>query len=386
MSDTGQSDTGISETGAGPPFRAEHVGSLLRPAELLAARGAYEGGRITGAALRRTEDDCIRGAVAMQAGLGLKGVTDGEFRRGSWHMDFLYQIGGVEKTDRALHIAFKNESGTVEFSPAAHLVAGRLRLDKTIFGGDFAFLKSVAPPGTTPKLTIPSPSMLHYRGGRAAIDPVSYPELEAFWDDLAAVYRQQIAGLAALGCTYLQLDDTSLAYLNDPAQRAYVDSIGGDGEHQHLINIRLINRALADKPSGMTVCTHLCRGNFRSSWMAEGGYDHVAEALFGELAVDGFFLEYDDSRSGGFAPLRFVPRGRKRVVLGLVTSKRPGLESKDALKRRIDEAARFVPLEQLCVSPQCGFSSTVDGNALTIDEQKAKLALVVEVAREVWGG
>ena len=322
------SDTIVSDTGAEPPFRAEHVGSLLRPAELLAARGAYEGGRITAAALRRTEDDCIRGAVAMQAELGLKGVTDGEFRRGSWHMDFLYQIGGVEKTDRALHIAFRNESGTVEFSPAAHLVAGRLRLDKTIFGGDFAFLKSVAPPGTTPKLTIPSPSMLHYRGGRAAIDPVSYPELEALWDDLAAVYRQQIAGLAALGCTYLQLDDTSLAYLNDPAQRAYVDSIGGDGEHQHLINIRLINRALADKPSGMTVCTHLCRGNFRSSWMAEGGYDHVAEALFGELAVDGFFLEYDDSRSGGFAPLRFVPRGRKRVVLGLVTASGPASKTR----------------------------------------------------------
>jgi methionine synthase II (cobalamin-independent) len=371
---------------SGPPFRADHVGSLLRPEPLLAARAEHEKGWITAETLRGCEDDCIKKAVAMQAELGLKGVTDGEFRRGSWHMDFLYQIGGVEKTDRALHIAFKNESGTVEFSPAAHRVGGRLRLDKTIFGEDFAFLKSVAPPGVTPKLTIPSPSMLHYRGGRAAIDPVAYPELEAFWDDLAAVYRRQIAGLAALGVTYLQLDDTSLAYLNDPAQRAYVDSIGGDGEHQHLINIRLINRALADKPSGMTVCTHLCRGNFRSSWMAEGGYDHVAEALFGELAVDGFFLEYDDSRSGGFAPLRFVPRGHKRVVLGLVTSKRPGLENKDALKRRIEEAARFVPLDQLCLSPQCGFSSTVDGNALTIDEQKAKLALVVEVAREVWGG
>src|SRR3954464_3294425 len=196
---------------------------------------------------------------------------------------------------------------------------------------------------------------------------------------------QEIAGLAALGCTYLQLDDTSLAYLNDPAQRAYVDSIGGDGEHQHLINIRLINRALADKPSGMTVCTHLCRGNFRSSWMAEGGYDHVAEALFGELAVDGFFLEYDDARSGGFAPLRFVPKGPKKVVLGLVTTKRAALESKDELKRRIDEAAKYVPLEQLCLSPQCGFSSTVDGNALSIEEEKAKLRLVVEVAREIWG-
>ena len=380
------SDTIVSDTGAEPPFRAEHVGSLLRPAALLAARAEYEGGRITAGMLRETEDDCIRHAVVMQAELGLKGVTDGEFRRGSWHMDFLYQIGGVEKTDRTLHLAFKNKGGTVEFSPAAHRVAGKLRLDRTIFAEDFAFLKSVAPPGTTPKLTIPSPSMLHYRGGRAAIDPATYPELEAFRHDLASVYKQEIAGLAALGCTYLQLDDTSLAYLNDPAQRAYVDLIGGDGEHQHLINIRLINQALADKPAGMTVCTHLCRGNFRSSWMAEGGYDHVAEALFGELAVDGFFLEYDDARSGGFAPLRFVPRGRKKIVLGLVTTKRPDLESKDALKRRIDEATRYVPLEQLCLSGQCGFSSTVEGNALTIDEQKAKLALIVEVAREVWGG
>ncbi|MBV8335884.1 MAG: 5-methyltetrahydropteroyltriglutamate--homocysteine S-methyltransferase, partial [Alphaproteobacteria bacterium] len=227
--------------------------------------------------------------------------------------------------------------------------------------------------------------MLHYRGGRAVIDQTAYPDMDAFWHDLAEVYRQEIAGLAALGCASLQLDDTSLAYLNDPAQRAYVTSIGGDGEQQHLINIRLINAALAAKPEGMTVCTHMCRGNFRSSWVAEGGYDHVAEALFGELAVDGFFLEYDDARSGGFEPLRFVPRGNKRVVLGLVTSKRPALESKDELKRRIDEAARYVPLDQLCLSPQCGFSSTVEGNALTIEQEKAKLRLIVETAREVWG-
>jgi len=247
------------------------------------------------------------------------------------------------------------------------------------------FLKSVAPSGTIPKLTIPSPSMLHYRGGRAAIDPTAYPDMGAFWHDLAEVYAKEIAGLAALGCTYLQLDDTSLAYLNDPAQRAYVDSIGGDGATQHLTNIRLINQALADKPAGMTVCTHMCRGNFRSSWMAEGGYDHVAEALFGELNVDGFFLEYDDARSGGFAPLRFVPKGSKKIVLGLVTTKRAALESKDELKRRIDEAAQYVPLDQLCLSPQCGFSSTVEGNALSIEEEKAKLRLVVEVAHEVWG-
>ncbi|MFI4947375.1 MAG: 5-methyltetrahydropteroyltriglutamate--homocysteine S-methyltransferase [Alphaproteobacteria bacterium] len=368
-----------------PPFRADHVGSLLRPAELLRARAEHHAGRLAAAQLRAVEDQAIAEAVAMQREAGHQGVTDGEFRRGSWHMDFLYQIGGVAKTDQALRIQFRNEAGPVEAALSAFRIAGKLALDKTIFAEDFAFLKSVAPPGATAKLTIPSPSMLHYRGGRAVIDPAAYPEMEAFWHDLAQVYAAEIAGLHAQGCTYLQLDDTSLAYLNDPNQRAYVDGIGGDGATQHLTNIRLINQALEGKPAGMTVCTHMCRGNFRSSWVAEGGYDHVAEALFGELAVDGFFLEYDDARSGGFAPLRFVPRGPKKVVLGLVTSKRPALEAKDLLKRRIDEAAKYVPLEQLCLSPQCGFSSTVDGNALTIEEEKAKLRLVAEVAREVWG-
>jgi len=370
---------------SGPPFRADHVGSLLRPLELLHARAEHQAGRLSAEELRRAEDRAIGDAVRMQREIGLQGVTDGEFRRGSWHMDFLYQIGGVAKTDQNLRIQFKNEMGPIEAALGAFRIGRRLTLDKTIFAEDFAYLKSATPTGTVAKLTIPSPSMLHYRGGRAVIDQAAYPEMEAFWHDLAEVYRKEIAGLAALGCTYLQLDDTSLAYLNDPAQRAYVTSIGGDGDKQHLINIRLINQALANKPPDMTVCTHMCRGNFRSSWVAEGGYDHVAEALFGELAVDGFFLEYDDARSGGFEPLRFVPRGKKRVVLGLVTSKRPALESKDELKRRIDEAAKYVPLEQLCLSPQCGFSSTVDGNAVTIEDEKAKLRLVLETAREVWG-
>ena len=370
---------------ARPPFRADHVGSLLRPPELLKARAEHLAGRVSAADLRTVEDRAIRDAVKLQRDLGLKGVTDGEMRRGSWHMDFLYQIGGVSHSDHRLHIEFKNDAGTVEFSPTAHRISGRLGLDKVIFGDDFSFLKSVAGEGVTPKLTVPSPSMLHYRGGRAAIDAAAYPDMEPFWHDLAEVYAKEIAGLHALGCTYLQLDDTSLAYLNDPAQRAYVDSIGGDGANQHLINIRLINEALANRPPGMTICTHMCRGNFRSSWMASGGYDHVAEALFGDLKVDGFFLEYDDERSGGFAPLRFVPRGGPRVVLGLVTSKRAALEDKDALKRRVDEAAKYVPLEQLCLSPQCGFSSTVEGNALSIDEEKAKLRFVIETAREIWG-
>src|SRR5467141_1847563 len=370
---------------SGPPFRADHVGSLLRPPELLRARAEYQARRLSTDELRCIEDQAIRDAVRMQQEIGLEGVTDGEFRRGSWHMDFLYRIGGVAKTDQTLRIQFRNEAGPVEAALGAFRIGRRLSLDKTIFAEDFAYLKSVAPAGTVAKLTIPSPSMLHYRGGRAVIDQAAYPEMNAFWSDLAEVYRREIAGLAALGCSYLQLDDTSLAYLNDPTQRAYVTSIGGDGEQQHLTNIRLINAALADKSEGITVCTHMCRGNFRSSWVAEGGYDHVAEALFGELAVDGFFLEYDDARSGGFAPLRFVPRGPKKVVLGFVTTKRPALEAKDQLKRRIDEAAKYVPLEQLCLSPQCGFSSTVDGNALTIEEEKAKLRLIAEFAREVWG-
>jgi 5-methyltetrahydropteroyltriglutamate--homocysteine methyltransferase len=370
-------------TTLGPPFRADHVGSLLRPPELLRARAGLEAGRLPAEELRRIEDEAIRDVVRMQEEIGLEGVTDGEFRRGSWHMDFIYQIGGVTRAEQRLNIRFQNETGIVEFSPAAHRVSGKLSLERTIFGEDFAFLQSVT--HATAKLTIPSPSMVHYRGGRAAIDQGAYPDMEAFWHHIAAVYSEEIARLHALGCTYLQLDDTSFAYLNDPAQRAYVTSIGGDGDKQHLTNIKVINAALAGRPAGMTVCTHTCRGNFRSSWMAEGGYDHVAEALFGELAVDGFFLEYDDARSGGFEPLRFVPQGDKRVVLGLVTSKRPALESKDELKRRIDEATKFVPLEQLCLSPQCGFSSTVDGNALTRDQQIAKLRLVVETAREVWG-
>lgn len=365
-----------------PPFRADHVGSLLRPPELLRARDARMTGSITAEELRAVEDKAIRDAVKMQEDIGLQAVTDGEFRRASWHMDYLYQVGGVTKTQDNLKVQFRNEQGVIEFTPAALRVTARLKLEKCIFGDDFAFLKSVAK--ATPKLTIPSPSMMHYRGGRAAIDAAIYPEMEAFWSDLGKVYAAELAALAKLGCTYLQLDDTSLAYLNDPAQRAHITELGGDGEQQHLTYIRLINAALADKPAGVTVCTHMCRGNFRSSWVASGGYDHVAEALFGQLAVDGFFLEYDDARSGGFAPLRFVPRG-KMVVLGLVTTKKGALEKKDDLKRRIEEASKYVPLEQICLSPQCGFSSTVDGNALTLDEQIAKLRLIVDTAREVWG-
>jgi 5-methyltetrahydropteroyltriglutamate--homocysteine methyltransferase len=253
-----------------------------------------------------------------------------------------------------------------------------------VFADAFTFLSEEVGDGVTPKLTIPSPSMVHYRGGRAAIDPDVYPDLEQFWDDLTAAYAEQVRRIGELGCRYLQLDDTSLAYLNDPKQRELIASLGGDREHQHELYIRNLNRVLAAKPDTMRITTHMCRGNFQSSWAAEGGYDFVAEALFGGLDVDGFFLEYDDARSGGFEPLRFVPED-KYVVLGLVTTKHGALEDKDTLLRRIDEAAKVVPLEQLCLSPQCGFSSTVEGNTLSYDEEVAKLSLIVEVAEQVWG-
>ena len=371
-----------------PPFRADHVGSLLRPKEVLQAREDHKQGKLDTAALRKIEDKAIADAVKMQEDIGMQVATDGEIRRGSWHMDFLYQIGGVTKVQDNLKVQFKNAQGVIEFTPAALKVTGRLQLGKTIFGEDFAYLKSVTKKAT-PKLTIPSPSMMHYRGGRAAIDASIFPQMEPLWADLGRVYADEVAGLYQLGCRYLQMDDTSLAYLNDPAQREHIKQLGGYAEHQHEIYIKLINAALANKPADMTVCTHMCRGNFRSSWVAEGGYDFVAEALFGQLKVDGFFLEYDDARSGGFEPLRFVPRGGpnggKMVILGLVTTKKVALEKKDDLKRRIDEASKYVPLDQICLSPQCGFSSTVDGNALTLDEQIAKLRLIVDTAREVWG-
>jgi 5-methyltetrahydropteroyltriglutamate--homocysteine methyltransferase len=374
----------MSSMRSSPPFRADHVGSLLRPPQLVAAREDHAAGRISAAQLRAAEDEAVSEVVAMQEEAGLQSATDGEFRRATWHLDFVYQLGGVSRAPGTMTVTFRNASGSAAFTPAASRVDGKIRLERTIFADDFRYLRS-AVRTATPKLTIPAPSMVHYRGGPASIDRDVYPDLEEFWADLSAAYADQVRGLAALGCTYLQIDDTSLAYLNDPAHRAEIAARGEDAEHMHLRYIRLINDAIAGRPAGLNVTTHLCRGNFRSSWAADGSYDFVAEALFGELAVDGFFLEYDDERSGGFAPLRFVPPG-KMVVLGLVTTKRGELESKDTLKRRIDEAATYVPMDQLCLSPQCGFSSTVDGNALTRDEQAAKLRLVVQTAAEVWGG
>ncbi len=298
-------------------------------------------------------------------------------------MDFIYQLGGINRTQDNITVQFRNAEGTIEFTPAALQVEERVALREPIFADAFQFLQSCVT-AATPKLTIPSPSMVHYRGGRAAVDESVYPDMDEFWSDLTSAYADEVRALGELGCTYLQFDDTSLAYLNDPRQREHIAALGGDAEHQHEAYIRYINAALEGRPDGMTVTTHMCRGNFRSSWVAEGGYDFVADALFNQLDVDGFFMEWDDERSGGFEPLRFVPPG-KLVVLGLVTTKRGELEAKDDLKRRIEEAGRFVDLEQLCLSPQCGFSSTSEGNAISYDRQWDKLRLIVETAQEVWG-
>jgi len=321
--------------------------------------------------------------VAMQEEIGLQAATDGEFRRTSWHMDFIYQLGGIERTDEQMQVVMRNQEGEKAFTTAGLAVRGKVHLREPIFADAFRFLAS-ATTSAVPKLTIPSPSMVHYRAGTSAIDRTVYPDVEEFWSDLSAAYAAQIRAMADLGCRYLQLDDTSLAYLNDPAHRAQLAARGEDAEHAHIRYIKTINAALADRPEGMRITTHMCRGNYRSAWAAEGGYDFVAEALFNELDVDGFFCEFDDERSGSFAPLRFVPPG-KQVVLGLVTTKTGRLEDPDDLKRRIDEASKYVPLDQLCLSPQCGFSSTVEGNALTMEEQVAKLRLIVDVAQDVWG-
>ncbi len=367
-----------------PPFRADHVGSLLRPPQLLTAREKHAAGQIDDEELRGAEDEAIREVISLQRDVGLRSATDGEFRRASWHMDFIYSLEGVSKAPGELTVKFRNAQGELEFTPAAMRIDGKLGVSETVFGDAFEFLKRCASTGQTPKLTIPSPSMVHYRGGRAAIDESVYPDMDGFWSDLVAAYREQVRRLGELGCTYLQFDDTSLAYLNDPEQREHIRQIGGDPAHQHEAYIARINEALADRPRDMSVTTHMCRGNFRSSWVAEGGYEFVAEALFTELDVDGFFMEWDDARSGGFEPLRFVPKG-KMVVLGLVTTKRGELEDRDLLKRRIEEASRYVDIEQLCLSPQCGFSSTVEGNDLTEQQEADKLRLIVELADEVWG-
>jgi len=349
-----------------PPFRADHVGSLLRPAGLASARQRRDAA---------FQQEAIRKVVAKQEAIGLQGITDGEFSRDWWHLDFLSGLEGVTLRENP-----GPKFAGAGAQPPVPVVTGKLRYQKPIMVGDFLFLRSVV--SKTPKFTIPSPSMLHLRAGRAGISREHYPDMTPFWHDAALVYRAALAAFAEAGCTYLQLDDVAFAYLCDPKIRESCRKNGDDPDALPLLYADTINRALEDRPADMTITLHTCRGNFQSAWVAEGGYEPVAEAMF-SCKVDGFFMEFDSERAGGFEPLRFVPRG-KRVVLGLATTKHGTLEGKDPLKRRIEEAAKHVPLEDLCLSPQCGFSSTYHGNRLNEDEQWLKLERVLEVAAEVW--
>ena len=362
-----------------PPFRADHVGSLLRPKEVLEARDKHAKGAMTAAELRKVEDKNIKDAVAIQESAGMKAITDGEYRRGMWHIDFLAQIEGVEMREGTASMKFQG----VEFRPPTPHIVKKVRHAKSIMGPDFAYLKSVTK--ETPKSCFPSPSLLHFRGGRGAISKDAYPDLAEFWKDLAQVYRDEIASLAKLGCRYVQIDETDFAYLCDPKFRDMATKLGEDPDKLPHTYADLINSSIKGR-GDVVACIHICRGNFAGTWLAQGGYEPVADALFNEIDADGYFLEYDDQRSGGFEPLRFVPKGKKIVVLGLITTKRPLLEAKDELKARINEAAKYIPLEQLAISPQCGFASSTHGNPLTVDDQKRKLELVVSVARDVWGG
>ena len=367
------------------PFRANHVGSLLRPPELRQARDKHSKAEISAAQLREVEDRCIRDAVKMQEDVGMQGITDGEFRRNLWHADFLSQVQGIKVVEGLQPESarrFQNPETDVQRSPTQFVVTGKLAHDRGIETENYKFLASVTK--QTPKQCIPSPSLVHFRTGRAGVDNIAYPDMNEFFGDLARVYREEIADLAAAGCRYLQIDDVNFAYLCDPKMRDGARKIGEDPDKLPALYAKLINECIRDRPADMAVCTHLCRGNFASAWVAEGGYDPVAEVLFNELAVDGYFLEFDTPRAGNFAPLRYMPTGKK-LILGLVTSKTGALEDPDDLKRRIDDASKLVPLEQLGISPQCGFSSTVLGNKLTIRDQIAKLELIVRVAKDVWG-
>ena len=367
-----------------PPFRADHVGSFLRPARLREAREKFFAKTLTAAELRAVEDDCIREVVKAQENVGLKGVTDGEFRRTYFHIDFLEKLAGVEVRYGEFSSHFRKDDGSkVGFAPPTMHVEGKVGHAESIQGADFDFLKGVV--ARTPKVCIPAPSMLHFRGGREAISAQVYPRMEDFYDDLSAAYRAEVDDLAARGCRYLQLDDTNLAYLCDPAIRERTKARGDDPDALVRLYCKLVNDAIRDRPKDMTISVHLCRGNFKSAWVAEGGYEPVAEILLNEMKIDGFFLEYDDERSGDFAPLRFTPKG-VTIVLGLMSSKHAAAESKDDVKRRIEEATHYVPLEQCALSHQCGFSSTAHGNDLTEADQWTKLARCVEVATEVWGG
>jgi len=361
-----------------PPFRADHVGSLLRPRELHEIRARHKKGEIDRAALRAVEDKCIKEAVKLQEDVGLQAVTDGEFRRDWWHIDFIHGFDGVDLTVNR----FATFQGTGE-QPPLFKVTGKIRRSEPSMLDHFKFLKSVVKKGT-PKFTMPSPAMLHARSDREALQRV-YPDLDDLWSDLTRAYREEIRDLYQAGCRYLQIDDTTIAMWGDPKVQEQFRKLGDDPKKDAAMYADAVNAAIRDVPDDMTVAVHTCRGNFKSTWLASGAYaDFVAERVFTGLDVDGFFLEYDTERAGGFEPLRFVPKGKK-VVLGLISSKFPELEKKDDLKRRIDAAARYVPMENLALSPQCGFSSTHHGNNLTEQQEVAKLKLCIDVAREVWG-
>jgi 5-methyltetrahydropteroyltriglutamate--homocysteine methyltransferase len=367
-----------------PPFRADHVGSFLRPQRLREARDRFAEGALAAQDLHAIEDECIREVVRAQENVGLKGVTDGEFRRTYFHVDFLERLEGVETHYGEFVATFRKSDGTeVGFKPPTMHVGSKVRWVGPIQGPDFEFLKSATT--RTPKVCIPAPSMLHFRGGREAISAAVYPNLEDFFDDLTAAYRAEVGDLAQRGCSYLQFDDTNLAYLCDPEIRARTKARGDDPDALTRLYCRLINDSIRDRPAGMTVCVHLCRGNFKSAWVAQGGYEPVAEILLNEMKIDGFFLEYDDERSGDFAPLRFAPKSAT-IVLGLMSSKRAAAEPKAEIKRRIEEATKYAPLDQCALSHQCGFSSTAHGNDLSEADQWIKLARLVEIAEEVWGG
>ena len=368
-----------------PPFRADHVGSFLRPAYLLEAREKKAKGEITLAQLREVEDRAISEIVKFQRDCGLTSITDGEFRRTYFHIDFLDQLGGV-MTD--IPFTVKRPDGSEELAPPAIRVVGKVQHVKDIQRADFDYLKrqvAAHAPGATPKVTIPSPTMLHFRGGRAGISREAYPELDpAFYDDTARAYGDELQSLYNAGCRYVQMDDTNMAYLCDEKMREAARQRGDDPNELPHRYAQFINKVVALKPAGMALAMHLCRGNFKSTHAAAGNYEPVAEALLSEMNLDAIFMEYDDDRSGDFRPLRYLKKGRV-VVLGLVTTKFGAMESKDALKRRIDEASKYAPLDQLCLSPQCGFSSTVHGNNIAVQAQRDKLRLVVETAAEVWG-
>ena len=365
---------------ARPPFRADHVGSLLRPAELKAARASHAGGKLPDTDLRAVEDRLIERAIKRQQEVGLRAVTDGEYRRAYWHYDFVSGLDGVELYTPDTKIQF---SGGVKLGHALK-VDRKIGWGKPVMIDDYKFVASHAG-ASFAKQTIPAPSVLHFRGGRQAIDPKVYPDLDGFFADLGTAYHGAVQAFAGAGCRYLQLDEVNIAYLCDPEQIAGLKARGEHVDGLLQIYADLINTAIAGRPADMAITMHLCRGNFKSTFVATGGYEPVAEVLFNAIGVDAYFMEYDNDRSGGFEPLRFVPRGKKIVVLGLVTSKTGELETKDELKRRIDAAAKFLPLEQLALSPQCGFASTEEGNSLTEDQQWAKLRLCAEVAREIWG-